>query len=158
MDLPEPIRGALAPLFERLPLNEAMSRLTPRGGADPELRALAEAAAAHPEIAARPALGAGIWLYVDELDRSHDFSQRMDCATGAFWHGIMHRREGDFSNSHYWFRRAGRHPAMDALPGYDAHAFIDEVARRRQEDPPELAARQREEWAALFAWCAAQRE
>ena len=63
-------------------------------------------------------------------------------------------REGDFSNSHYWFRRAGRHTAMDALTDYDPHAFIDEVEARYRQNPEALVGQQREEWRALFEWCA----
>lgn len=108
----------------------------------------------HRAIAHHPALVTGIWLYVDELERSHRVSQTIEDETGAFWHGIMHRREGDFSNSHYWFNRVGVHPAFSALNGYDPHLFIDEVQKRFRDNPEELVELQRQEWAALFAWCA----
>ena len=156
MNLPNTISAAVAPLFEHLPLDEAMPGLVvsrPTGG---EAAGLAEAAVNDPAIQANPALVAGIWLYVDDLDRSHAISQDMHDPTGSFWHGIMHRREGDFSNSHYWFRKAGNHPAMAAIEGYDSHGFIDEVAARHREGAPELVDLQRREWAALFEWCAAQ--
>lgn len=58
---------------------------------------------------------AGVWLLHDYLDQSHAISQEIDTPTGSFWHGIMHRREGDHSNAKYWFRRVGRHPVYDAL-------------------------------------------
>jgi hypothetical protein len=67
---------------------------------------------------------AGVWLVHDFLDESHTISQNVDTTTGAFWHGIMHRREGDFSNAKYWFRRVGAHPVLDEL----AQA-VNELAR-----------------------------
>ena len=57
----------------------------------------------------------GIWLLYDQLDRSHDFSQQIKTSAGSFWHGIMHRREGDFSNAKYWFRSVGDHPLYESL-------------------------------------------
>src|SRR5690348_16418541 len=45
------------------------------------------------------AMLAGLWLWHDWLDESHRISQSLSSATGSFWHAIMHRREGDFSNS-----------------------------------------------------------
>lgn len=53
---------------------------------------------------------AGLWLRYDFLDLSHEVSQTIDTPSGSYWHGMMHRREGDFANAKYWFRRAGRHP------------------------------------------------
>jgi len=35
--------------------------------------------------------------------------------TGAFWHAIMHRLEGDFSNAKYWYARCATHRAMRLL-------------------------------------------
>src|SRR6185295_8112209 len=58
---------------------------------------------------------AGVWLLHDCLDESHAISQGIDTTSSSFWHAIMHRREGDFSNAKYWFRHAGQHPAFDPL-------------------------------------------
>jgi hypothetical protein len=58
---------------------------------------------------------AGLWLYHDFLDESHTISQSIDTTTGSYGHGIMHRREPDFSNAGYWFRRVGNHPIFEPL-------------------------------------------
>ncbi len=154
MDVPVPIAERIQPLLDALPLNQAMTQLVVDHGASKELASLVSGIVASPEIAARPPLCAGLWLYVDELDRSHTISQGIEDATGSFWHGIMHRREGDFSNSHYWFNRVGKHPVFTQISGYDPHTFIDEVEAQHAASPTALIERQRREWAALFAWCA----
>lgn len=156
IDLPQDLADTLAPLFAALPLEAAMSDLTGEGSPPPDLIRLVEAAVADPALAQNPALHAGLWLYVGQLDRSHTISQGIDNPTGSFWHGIMHRREGDFSNSHYWFRNTGHHPAMDAVAGYDPHAFVDAVEADGGRNAPDLVDLQRREWAALFSWCAGQ--
>lgn len=69
-----------------------------------------------------PAAVAGLWLLAGELDRSHDISQNLDSPTGSYWHGIMHRREGDFSNAKYWMRRAAGHSAIEELASHIARA------------------------------------
>ena len=148
MTLPEDIALACADLFQELQLEEAMPRLT---GSDPRHTNWVEAALRDPALDGRPLLAAGLWLYVDDLERSHTVSQTVDDAAGAFWHGIMHRREGDFANSHYWMRRASSHPLFRGL---DPAGFVDEVARATRQDDPELVDRQRTEWAALLEWCA----
>jgi len=56
-----------------------------------------------------------LWLHHDFLDQSHTISQSILNTTGSYWHGIMHRREGDYWNSKYWFRRVGEHPIFKTL-------------------------------------------
>ena len=50
----------------------------------------------------------GLWYAVDELDRAHGIFQDDPSPEGSYWHGMLHRREGDFFNARYWFQRAGR--------------------------------------------------
>ncbi len=76
-----------------------------------------------PNMAA--ACRAGLWLYHDFLDRSHAISQDIDTPTGSYWHAILHRREPDYANSKYWWRRVGRHPVFESLAA-DAHAMANE--------------------------------
>jgi hypothetical protein len=154
LELPQALAEAMAPLFRLAPMEGAMTALVVTSEASPALVGEVSRIVEHPAIDGNPGLAAGLWLYIDDLDRSHTVSQGMDDETGSFWHGIMHRREGDFSNSHYWFRRVGRHPAMALIPGYDAHAFIDAVAAAHAQAPEALVQMQRAEWQALFRWCA----
>ena len=58
---------------------------------------------------------AGLWLRHGFLDRSHNISQSLDTAEGSYWHGIMHRREPDYGNGKYWFRRVGQHAVFADL-------------------------------------------
>lgn len=66
---------------------------------------------------------AGLWLYHDFLDESHALSQEIHTTTGSYWHAIMHRREGDYDNSKYWFRRVGEHPTFARLHDAARTAF-----------------------------------
>lgn len=153
MDLPEAVARAMAPLFEALPLDQAMTRLvvTESPGAHVDL---VDEMLRSEALRDAPALQSATWLYVDELDRSHTLSQGIDDSTGSYWHGIMHRREGDFSNSHYWFNKVGHHPAMATIDGYDAHQFIDDVEAGHGSSPQNLIDLQRREWQTLFEYCA----
>ena len=55
---------------------------------------------------------AGLWLLHGFLDESHKISQDIETTAGSYWHALMHRREPDFSNAAYWFRRVDRHPPV----------------------------------------------
>ncbi len=87
LKLPEEIANACAPLFEALPLESAMAELL---GSRPKQTALVEETLKHPALANRPELATGLWLYVDDLERSHAISQGIESATGSYWHAIMH--------------------------------------------------------------------
>jgi hypothetical protein len=58
---------------------------------------------------------AGLWLYHDFLDESHSLSQAIETPSGNYWHGILHRREPDYDNARYWFRRVKQHPVFSTL-------------------------------------------
>ena len=83
---------------------------------------------------------AGLWLFFDFLDESHEISQSLPDEWGAYWHGIMHRREPDAWNSKYWFRRVSPNPIAASLKvaaqefGYDYRdplVFVDDCEHHR---------------------------
>jgi hypothetical protein len=121
----------------------------------------------------------GVWLLHDYLDESHTISQGIETPSGSLWHAMMHRREGDYSNSKYWLRRVGRHGVFEALGqragelaavrgaeraakkllsggAWDALAFVDvcEAAVRGQTGDADLCRDvQQAEWELLFDYC-----
>lgn len=97
----------------------------------------------------------GLLLWNDALDASHKFSQKIDSQTGSYWHGIMHRREPDYSNAKYWFRRAGAHAILPALRER-VLALLDESTCQSPELADYTAAiQQKTDWDAFqfVDWC-----
>jgi hypothetical protein len=149
---------------------ERPMELFPRNCASETARQLllkADARGLFPGARSPEAALSGLFLYFSCLAESHELSQRIDTPDGAYWHGIMHRMEGDGSNAGYWFRRVPTHPVYAPLArhaarlGYgsagewDPFAFIrfcESSAREKQDD---LAKRvQLAEWQLLFDYCA----
>jgi hypothetical protein len=54
-------------------------------------------------------------LWHDHLDPAHALVQDLGGGDAAFVHGIIHRREPDYSNARYWFNRIGPHRALEPL-------------------------------------------
>lgn len=120
---------------------------------------------------------AGLFLYFDYFEESHQLSQDLNSAEGSYWHAILHRREPDADNAKYWFSRVGDHPIFAELhkagqdlavnapgeaaflrtePRWDAFAFVDlcEAARTgRTAILGSCLAIQLVEWQLLFDHC-----
>ncbi len=139
--------SAIDRLFTALPLADAMAVLRPTTFRTEAIHVKS--------IEAPPEILAGLWLYVDDLEHSHTLAQALDPPTGAWWHAIVHRREGDFWNSKYWYRRVGDHPAMQSLQGFNPSEFVD-AAEAANGNPEDLIELQRKEWKVLFDWCLTQ--
>src|SRR5438105_123592 len=86
----------LGPGMPKEAFRERLSRLTPE-------ILFGTQAVTHPELA--QACISGLWLRHNFLDESHHISQDLHSLEGSYWHAIMHRREPDYWNSKYWFRR-----------------------------------------------------
>lgn len=60
-------------------------------------------------------------------DVSHELVQQYEDATAAWIHAVLHKMEGDLSNSRYWYRRAGRTEDVDAEPRAELTAIQAEL-------------------------------
>lgn len=144
--------AALQSVFDQYPADSVMSQLVVVAPGPEGLHRMIEAALGDPEIASKPSVAAGLWLFVDDLESAHEVCQASGAPTCSMWHAILHRREGDFSNAAYWLHRAGAHPALKSIAGYEPFWFLDEVKARHKVNPSDLVALQRQEWRALFDW------
>jgi hypothetical protein len=88
--------------------------LVPKGPWSPELQREIQQLDAGKDNASL-AVKAGLLLWNDDLDGCHKIAQDLADEFGAYLHGVMHRREPDYGNSKYWFRKVGEHPLFPQL-------------------------------------------
>jgi hypothetical protein len=170
----------------RLNVSSAYNELVPRQPGPHEARTLLELLDPTNVLHATPkrrddaaAALSALWLWHDFLEESHALSQQLHGSSGSFWHAIMHRREGDFSNSKYWYARCAVHPVHPSLAaqvdelikpypadksllrltsgGWNPSGFVDlvEQVHDRPDDPRHALAVsvQHAEWRVLFDHC-----
>jgi hypothetical protein len=57
-----------------------------------------------------------------DWDAAHGIAQQYEADTTAAWiHAVLHKIEGDLSNSRYWYRRAGKLEHVDDEPKSELH-------------------------------------
>jgi hypothetical protein len=112
----------------------------------------------------------GLFYALDALPEAHAIFQEATDDPGAYWHGMLHRREGDFDNARYWFRRAGVLPffaemhrgacahseLMARQSNWDPYLFTGQCEQTRfgaDEFAGEMQALQRVEFDAIFDYC-----
>ena len=76
----------------------------------------------------------GLLYALDDLAACHEFFQNTANDLVGYWHGMMHRREADFDNARYWFRRSGTLPFFDTLQHHAAGISAD-MAKQLSWDP-----------------------
>jgi hypothetical protein len=113
----------MTPLIQRLLAGEPAT-------AKKEIESLSSAQLLAPEIIVSEddasLVKAAVYLKHGFLEEAHIIAQGVATPTGSYWHGIMHRHEGDISNSKYWYARVGQHPVLLAIGGYPKNAEVEQ--------------------------------
>ena len=126
---------AIAEVIEKLETGNPLPTLVPQEAWNTELTDALESASLDELFQGESlknstfgdAIKSGLLLWNDALDESHNISQGLSNHTGSYWHGIMHRREPDYSNAKYWFGRVGTHPIFPQVRER-ALAILSEVS------------------------------
>ena len=81
-----------------------------------------------------PLVRAGLFYHHNALDDAHRVVQEATGDAAAYWHGMVHRRERDFENARYWFRRAGEQPPFSEMQARGADVSAN-MGRQMGWDP-----------------------
>ena len=62
-----------------------------------------------------------------DWNAAHQLVQQYEDGTAAWIHAVLHKMEGDLSNSRYWYRRAGQMDHVDDEPRAELTAIQAEL-------------------------------
>ncbi|GAB4455431.1 MAG: hypothetical protein OHK0029_11550 [Armatimonadaceae bacterium] len=164
-------------LWETL-TSRASVPLVPTGIFDPAVNTALHDAANSAGASSSYNVRAAMFLLNDDLDSAHQLVQpHEDDATANYWHQLVHRREGDWSNARYWVGRTGQHPFYAELPALAADlsqpaltaeltagsswhadrmvALSQQASQRGSDQMADLQILLHREMLGLLAWCIA---
>ena len=85
------------------------------------------------KLTAAPLAKAGLHLLNDDIHNCHIIAQEHENPDGNYWHAILHRREPDYWNSKYWYKRVNDHPVIQEMqkeePGWNPFNFVDQCEK-----------------------------
>jgi hypothetical protein len=135
-----PVSGTLDSRIEQLP-PLALRRLVPDAPGLPvvgELLGLLRHDQLVPGLRSQSevmSVRAGLYLIHDYVDDAHQLAQAADDVgsntTASYWHAIVHRREPDYDNARYWFRRIASHAVFDLIARDVSEFWNDSEFRSR---------------------------
>jgi len=85
------------------------------------------------KLTSAPLAKAGLYLLNDDIHNCHIIAQEHENPDGNYWHAILHRREPDYWNSKYWYKRVVNHPVIQQMKkeeaGWDPFDFVDQCEK-----------------------------
>ncbi|AFR96782.2 hypothetical protein C343_04909 [Cryptococcus neoformans C23] len=94
---------------------------------------------------------AALHLVNDDINRCHLIAQDHEGdPTADLLHATLHRREGDYWNSKYWYSHVRSHPLVPDPS--DAKAFVDACAKAKPGNDAKMRERQWSELKRLVEW------
>ena len=85
------------------------------------------------KLTAAPLIKAGLHLLNDDIHNCHIIAQEHENSDSNYWHAILLRREPDYWNSKYWYRRVDNHPVIQQMKneevGWDPFNFVDQCEK-----------------------------
>jgi hypothetical protein len=152
-----------SPLHEivtKIKSHDRLPELSPSTDSDPALtkriRAMSPAEILGKAVSAAEfanAVKSGLLLWNDALDESHTLSQDIGSNTGSYWHGIMHRREPDYSNGKYWFRKVGDHECFSCVREAAIGIFSKHASSWANDTAKEIESASAWDAFAFIDWC-----
>ena len=85
---------------------------------------------------------AGLMFAQDYIWEGHEIVQDYPELEASWWHAYMHRMEGDYGNSAYWYRRVGDSETVSGffslVQDLDLDDRVSSIQKRRSWDPCEF--------------------
>ncbi|WVQ72672.1 hypothetical protein IAR50_002231 [Cryptococcus sp. DSM 104548] len=94
---------------------------------------------------------AALHLANDDINHCHLIAQDSEGDSNAdLLHATLHRREGDYWNSKYWYARVRKHPVIPDIS--KAKSFVDACEKAKPGKDTQLREQQWEELKKIVQW------